>query len=308
MFESEGWWPAVGYDAYRYKPIDDDKEALAEDTASRGGRQGTVSRISTIASKALYAVLLVGAVYVSFHAGQVYEGGQQRANGAFNGALKSKLLPEMAHARVANPPKRSSDAKAVPTLPIQLEYNASFGDAPNPVTEAAWDNLLPKQGGFFQHPTIAPVRSDFAVFHQLHCLVSPYHPTTPYTNRTYHSELPSPLTLNQKQNGIRQAFWFTHSAASQGRRLTDADFPAMISPRHMSHCIDLLRQSLMCQPDLTVEVKDELGGVTGFGTVHQCKDWGRFMEWMGEWETYGQTEPYVAEEHHHHGHSLVGAM
>jgi hypothetical protein len=67
----------------------------------------------------------------------------------------------------------------------------------------------------------------------------------------------------------------------------------------MSHCIDLLRQSLMCQPDLTVEVKDELGGVTGFGTVHQCKDWGQFMGWMEEWETYGQTEPYVASEHHH---------
>ncbi|KAI0448080.1 S-adenosyl-L-methionine-dependent methyltransferase [Xylaria telfairii] len=36
---------------------------------------------------------------------------------------------------------------------------------------------------------------------------------------------------------------------------------------HIRHCIDLLRQSLMCNADLTVELKnEELGGVTGFGT------------------------------------------
>jgi hypothetical protein len=69
-------------------------------------------------------------------------------------------------------PVQSPNSEAVRTLPIQLEYNATFGEAPTTITEAAWDNLLPVQGGFFQHPTIAPARSDFAVFHQLHCLVS----------------------------------------------------------------------------------------------------------------------------------------
>ncbi|KAI0855864.1 S-adenosyl-L-methionine-dependent methyltransferase [Xylaria cubensis] len=43
---------------------------------------------------------------------------------------------------------------------------------------------------------------------------------------------------------------------------------------HIRHCIDLLRQSLMCNADLTVELKnEELGGVTGFGTVHRCINW-----------------------------------
>jgi hypothetical protein len=54
---------------------------------------------------------------------------------------------------------------------------------------------------------------------------------------------------------------------------------------HIRHCIDLLRQSLMCNADLTVELKDEqLGGVTGFGTVHQCVDWPKLLEWMPSWE------------------------
>lgn len=42
----------------------------------------------------------------------------------------------------------------------------------------------------------------------------------------------------------------------------------------------------MCQPDLTVEVKDDKrGGVTGFGTVHTCKDWDQLKAWMSTWET-----------------------
>ena len=45
----------------------------------------------------------------------------------------------------------------------------------------------------------------------------------------------------------------------------------------------------MCQPDLTVELKDEeLGGVRGFGTEHQCRDWDKFIGWVSRWETYKQ--------------------
>ena len=62
----------------------------------------------------------------------------------------------------------------------------------------------------------------------------------------------------------------------------------MISPPHVRHCIDLLRHALMCQPDLTLEVRDdEKGGVTGFGTEHQCKDWGELVRWTSAWETFG---------------------
>ena len=41
----------------------------------------------------------------------------------------------------------------------------------------------------------------------------------------------------------------------------------------------------MCRPDLTVEVKnEELGGVTGFGTEHECIDWKQLLDWMSQWE------------------------
>ncbi|KAF2107982.1 hypothetical protein BDV96DRAFT_588054 [Lophiotrema nucula] len=55
------------------------------------------------------------------------------------------------------------------------------------------------------------------------------------------------------------------------------------------HCIDLLRNALMCQPDLTLEVVNaSLDGVTGFGTQHMCVNWKELVDWTSEWETYGQ--------------------
>ena len=47
----------------------------------------------------------------------------------------------------------------------------------------------------------------------------------------------------------------------------------------------------MCRPDLTVETKNEqLGGVTGFGTEHQCKDWAQLLSWVSSWEDYHPEE------------------
>lgn len=48
----------------------------------------------------------------------------------------------------------------------------------------------------------------------------------------------------------------------------------------------------MCQPDTTIEIKDEkLGGVRGFGSKHHCKDWAQLVQWTKHWETYLQDAP-----------------
>ncbi|KAK8041604.1 hypothetical protein PG994_014611 [Apiospora phragmitis] len=119
-------------------------------------------------------------------------------------------------------------------------YNETFGDNSNE-SEQAWKELMPLHGGFFRHPTLAPEKSVFSVFHQLRCLQ---------------------------------------------RVLKDEEMPKMSAPRHFRHCVDLLRQVLMCQPDLTVEVKNiTIGGVKGFGTEHQCKDWNQLIAFTEEWGT-----------------------
>lgn len=72
----------------------------------------------------------------------------------------------------------------------------------------------------------------------------------------------------------------------------NGNLPMMASPPHIRHCIDLLRHALMCQPDLTVEVKDDTaGGVHGFGETHQCVNWAHLKDWTTRWENW---KPSVA--------------
>ena len=84
------------------------------------------------------------------------------------------------------------------------------------------------------------------------------------------------------------AYW-TSNESSGNKHEVKADSQELEVPKpvHVRHCIELLRNSIMCQPDLTVEVKnEELGGVTGFGTEHQCKDWDGLQSWITDWETW----------------------
>jgi hypothetical protein len=103
------------------------------------------------------------------------------------------------------------------------------------------------------------------------------------------------------QNGIREGYWTVFKAAVNGTRIDPEELPFMASPSHIRHCIDLLRHSLMCQPDITIELKnEELGGVTGFGTEHQCKDWNQLMEWVARWEGWEQDPSDLENEEHQH--------
>ncbi|PVH96581.1 hypothetical protein DM02DRAFT_534913 [Periconia macrospinosa] len=144
---------------------------------------------------------------------------------------------------------------AVPTISKIFKYNREFSYPPNNTTNAAWGNLFPKDGGFFTHPPAVSERSTFSVFHQLHCL-----------------------------DAIRHGYWQLHDAATEGRKISDGEFPMHTSPSHIRHCTDLLRQSLMCAADRTIEVKDDQGGVSGFGTLHQCADYDDLLDTVGKWQ------------------------
>lgn len=66
--------------------------------------------------------------------------------------------------------------------------------------------------------------------------------------------------------------------------LTGNDSLGMGSEPHVRHCLDLLRQTLLCHADTTVEVVDQVKrGVSGFGVEHQCRDWEQLKEWTEKW-------------------------
>lgn len=50
------------------------------------------------------------------------------------------------------------------------------------------------------------------------------------------------------------------------------------SKHHATHCIEYLRQAVLCSGDLTLEVPEYVDqktwkGATGWNTEHQCRDW-----------------------------------
>jgi hypothetical protein len=57
-------------------------------------------------------------------------------------------------------------------VPRTFEYEFHYADAPSNLTNERWDSLFPLNGGFFKHPKVGRDPVAFAVFHQLHCLVS----------------------------------------------------------------------------------------------------------------------------------------
>ncbi|KAF2245314.1 hypothetical protein BU26DRAFT_384158, partial [Trematosphaeria pertusa] len=125
-----------------------------------------------------------------------------------------------------------------------FQYTSKSAARPSNASDAAWSSLYPKGGTFFSHAPEVPTRSTLSVFHQLHCL-----------------------------DAIRQAYYLAYDAATAGDQLGKDDVPEMVEEVHIRHCVELLRVSLMCVADRTIEKKNEMGGVTGFGTEHKCADY-----------------------------------
>jgi hypothetical protein len=63
--------------------------------------------------------------------------------------------------------------------------------------------------------------------------------------------------------------------------LQNGDDTYKTPPRHLDHCLDYIRESLMCNGDTTIETPSRIerkgdhfvGGVDGANVVHSCRDW-----------------------------------
>jgi hypothetical protein len=64
-----------------------------------------------------------------------------------------------------------------------------------------------------------------------------------------------------------------YKAAKNGTVIVGEDMPPMLNQTYVNHCVELLRLSLKCQLDLTLEIVSKTGGVKGFGVEHQCYNW-----------------------------------
>lgn len=66
------------------------------------------------------------------------------------------------------------------------------------------------------------------------------------------------------------------------------------SAAHASHCLNYLRQTILCAADLTLEPEIELGSGNvgeGLGVTHVCKDWSKVHEFATRnWEEWDDLQ------------------
>ncbi|EJD06940.1 uncharacterized protein FOMMEDRAFT_76950, partial [Fomitiporia mediterranea MF3/22] len=85
-----------------------------------------------------------------------------------------------------------------------------------------------------------------------------------------------------------------HCIEKMRRALDDPDDPIATIP-HLQHCMNYIRQMLLCGADLTLEpeVYEEGNDATGMGVMHTCHDWtavydtinDNYARWTEYWET-----------------------
>ena len=97
-----------------------------------------------------------------------------------------------------------------------------------------------------------------SVFHQLHCLVRPSLSGMGRVRRE-----PNLMVQIGKQTAIVEAY----GRLRINNTVAQADW-------HFMHCVDYLRQSILCAADTTVE-----GSGNGWGATHVCKNFDDVKEW-----------------------------
>jgi len=158
----------------------------------------------------------------------------------------------------------SSHLTPVPEMPmttVTFDMDDRYAGPSTGDRDRAWGSLMPVGQGFVvvndsQKYNLQPGKNtsfgelyDISMFHQLHCLTQ-----------------------------IR-SYLFTLQIA-MNRNNTQEIFDIILAPKepHVFHCLDYLRQGVMCVGDMTIEwPREESDGrrfaVDGWGVQHQCKSW-----------------------------------
>ena len=77
---------------------------------------------------------------------------------------------------------------------------------------------------------------------------------------------------------LRQSY-FVHKEDSASSK--SANTRSSKKEIHILHCLDYLRQLVMCGGDMTLEwpAPGQRVNVDGWGISHQCQDWNAIYEW-----------------------------
>jgi hypothetical protein len=91
--------------------------------------------------------------------------------------------------------------------------------------------------------------------------------------------------------GVIRFAW--HSLLRNGSSVLAEEYPGSFAEYtiggHFEHCVEIVRQALMCYADPTLEpMLEEDGSVsdagiaTGWGAKHQCRNYEKIVDWIDE--------------------------
>ncbi|PYH93998.1 hypothetical protein BO71DRAFT_399247 [Aspergillus ellipticus CBS 707.79] len=168
----------------------------------------------------------------------------------------SKLVPILGH--------------ELPMRPVIFAPDTRYTD----ISDPAWESLIPPGKGFIavNNPKSHGLSGGFpipggnsegyslSVFHQIHCLAL--------------------LDRTLRQSDLAMSSSPSASMHSPPRRDTHVNTHGSA---HVAHCVDYLRQAIMCAADTTPEKARVVNGTVqqdtdGWGVVHQCRDWDEVYE------------------------------
>ncbi|ROV98716.1 hypothetical protein VMCG_06807 [Cytospora schulzeri] len=254
-----GFPTIMSHDDYVPIPLDDGPGGYAQDAELK--RRKT-SRLEAAKRTALLSILTIIVFVLGFTAGnrhgQTGEGAtgssapvQQEASVTEEGSSDEVLLP----AQVFVP--------EFPTREIQFDFPTKYEDT-SIEGDKLWDALMPLGSGFvrvpyprrFDMPASKTIEDDqeeaeiysLSALHQLHCL-----------------------------GVIRDVI----------KRYEKHERSRFAGAGHEYHCIDYIRQSIMCHGDTTLDFAEVQAdgvrrGFSGANSTHQCRDWDALTAWAVE--------------------------
>jgi hypothetical protein len=176
------------------------------------------------------------------------------------------LRPTSAHCYHVDPSTSSiPPAHQAPSFNHQLVVfnpDKRFLGPPTPSTERSWQSLLPLGRGFVHasdREDNTPQQYSIAAFHQFHCVH--------LLQRIFHRSVKDPLSIT----------------------LEDRE--------HFYHCVDYLRQTVLCLEDPSLDrVTEDLETPgralnSGWGDTHVCRDFGALKRWTEDRRATNATFP-----------------
>lgn len=170
-----------------------------------------------------------------------------------------------------SPANEAIESKGIVRLNGSWDRQSVYRGSPSPDLEVAWDRV-----------SLDARLMDMTLEQLLKTGEEPAPSMTTYTQEYGGNYMATIEVIHQLHciNMVRQSSWGDHYTAN------DPDF--LNSPGawriHLDHCIEILRQVIMCRSDVTMVTYNWVEGLDNpypnFNVPHQCRDFEKILDWV----------------------------